>query len=485
MTTGKTTTDDTVGWQKGPMDRGTVTLIWGCVTTIFACSWTILHLNVPALTDSAWTRILRKTKWMAITIIFPEFILSKAICDLRLALQELCEFDEYLQSDDNKVKWRASYDMEGRSWEDEWSWKVEYPRHARLIYRLLFLKPPVQNLGETLPSPSQAESVGMESNTLHNNEGEQEQGEREQLEPVEEETCSPQHPKTGSTRDLEAQGSIRGSSDHGRDPTPSDRSVRSLGRKIDSTHPKKVSRLQRRNQVWTVVHSYFAQMGGLVYIDKFDMTIREHDYQKAHKHSVLTASKLTTRYIWPNTHPLQHLVLGKHDIEDKSKADSFVKSIAVLQITWLIFNVIARAIKKLPITQIEIATIAFAVMAIFTYAINWWKPKDVSQPIRLLPSLLGRSRKSDLMQSFMTRLRQPHQAAKDSQEISEFRRVPNDWPALHRLELSVSNEDRTASLESSKLTVSYFTWNSSGTKYGHEILKNLLRCKEAHDSVFE
>lgn len=140
MATANTTTDDTVGWQTGPEDRGTVILIWGCVTTIFACSWTILHLNVPALTDSAWTKLLRKTKWMFITIIFPEFILSKAICDLRLALRELGEFDEYLRSYGDEVRWK----MQGPSGEDEWDWRVGYPRHVRWLYRLLFLNPPLE-----------------------------------------------------------------------------------------------------------------------------------------------------------------------------------------------------------------------------------------------------------------------------------------------------------------------------------------------------
>ena len=180
-----------------------------------------------------------------------------------------------------------------------------------------------------------------------------------------------------------------------------------------------------RTQTWTIVHSYFAQMGGLAYMDRAD-----------ERYLVLTASKLTPRYRWTSlhTHPMKQLILGREDIEDKSKADLFVKSIAVLQIVWLVLNVIARAIKELPITQLEIATIAFAVMAILTYAINWWKPKDVSKPIRLLHTGSGMSRHrirssdevADLMQCFMVRLRRPHKAAKASREMPDIQRVPND-----------------------------------------------------------
>lgn len=366
---------------------------------------------------------------MAITIVFPEFILSKAICDLRLALRELREFDEQLQSNENDVKWKTSSASGFISWAYEWNWRVEYPRYAKLIYRLLVLEPPLQVLDEGLSSSNEAESEGMELTTLHNNEEEQEQGEREQQEQVEEEVSSPRDPATSSGQELEAQGSSHDSIDRVRDPTPSNKSARS-GREIDSTQSIETSHLVQETQVWTVVHSYFAQMGGLAYMDRWDVNCDAHT--KVHRYFVLTASKLSTRYKWHafNTHPLQNLVLGKDDIEDKSKADSFVKSIAVFQIASLVLNVIARAIKRLPITQLEIATIAFAFMAILTYATNWWKPKDVSRPIRLLQPGSGRGRAAngkELMQSFMIRLRRPHKAEENSREIPNIERVPNDW----------------------------------------------------------
>jgi hypothetical protein len=101
------------GWEAGPTSRGTLSLLWGCLLTIFACTWTVLHLNVPGLEDGMWWK-LRKIKWMAITILFPEFILSKAVCDLRLAICELHEFDIYLQVDertnrDTRRHWRVKY----------------------------------------------------------------------------------------------------------------------------------------------------------------------------------------------------------------------------------------------------------------------------------------------------------------------------------------------------------------------------------------
>ncbi|KAH7631476.1 hypothetical protein B0T09DRAFT_250140, partial [Sordaria sp. MPI-SDFR-AT-0083] len=63
-----------------------------------------------------------------------------------------------------------------------------------------------------------------------------------------------------------------------------------------------------------------------------------------------------------------------NDIKDKSKADWIVKTIAVIQITRLIFDLITRGIGGQSVTQLEIATVSFSGFAIFTHFANWWKP---------------------------------------------------------------------------------------------------------------
>jgi hypothetical protein len=37
----------------------------------------------------------------------------------------------------------------------------------------------------------------------------------------------------------------------------------------------------------------------------------------------------------------------------------------------------------MPVSQLEVATLAFAISAISTYLINWWRPKDVLEPAKL------------------------------------------------------------------------------------------------------
>lgn len=77
------------------------------------------------------------------------------------------------------------------------------------------------------------------------------------------------------------------------------------------------------------------------------------------------------------------LNLTEEEIEDKSKGDVLTKGLIVLQTSWFILQLVARAIEHLPITELEVATLAFAILNGATYAIWWNKPLDVQCPVIL------------------------------------------------------------------------------------------------------
>jgi hypothetical protein len=79
---------------------------------------------------------------------------------------------------------------------------------------------------------------------------------------------------------------------------------------------------------------------------------------------------------------LPHIIL--EEINDKSKSDSLVRAITVVQIIWIIIQIIARAFRSLEISQLEVAVITFAICAIIIYGINWEKPKNVQVPITII-----------------------------------------------------------------------------------------------------
>jgi len=69
--------------------------------------------------------------------------------------------------------------------------------------------------------------------------------------------------------------------------------------------------------------------------------------------------------------------ITEKEIQDRSKADIFSKGIVLLQTTWFIIQCISRFATKLAVTELEVVTLAFAVLNGFTYWLWWDKPSDV------------------------------------------------------------------------------------------------------------
>ena len=63
------------GWVSQPSDRGTVDIIWSCVSTLLVCVYAMLHLNVPARTDGWWRLFFRKCWWLFLAIAAPELVM--------------------------------------------------------------------------------------------------------------------------------------------------------------------------------------------------------------------------------------------------------------------------------------------------------------------------------------------------------------------------------------------------------------------------
>ncbi|KAI1151823.1 hypothetical protein F4825DRAFT_462315 [Nemania diffusa] len=295
--------NSTVGWQAGPTERGTLSLVYSCLITIFACTWTVLHLNVPKVDDGLWKLAFRKAKWMAITILFPEFIFSKAICDLRQALYDLREFD-------------------------------------------------------IIQARGQQEHAG----------------------------------ETEMSR-------LRGGATEGEDNNLSGRS---------SSSQEEIPRVHKP-QHWTITHAHLANMGG-----KY----------------ALTGSFLGSHYTWDNAHPLHGLILDEEDINDKSKVDSLLRALTVLQALWVILTAIVRGANGLPVSQLEIATSAFSLSAAATYAASWWKPKDVSRPLQLQEPtdwpLITPDSTYIIVQRFVLRLTSLF-VAHHARFVTPPLRIPNDF----------------------------------------------------------
>jgi hypothetical protein len=163
---------------------------------------------------------------------------------------------------------------------------------------------------------------------------------------------------------------------------------------------------------WTLTHSYYANIGGFVvqsgppedshtetYISskgfRVTTTIRgtPRHGNKANRNSLpsmIFGSEgkisyhnpyhLTGRQIWQlrKKDILPSLPqISEAELQDRSKSDAFVKAIALFQILWAIVQIIVRTARKLTISQLELAVIAFAACAVVIYGLHWSKPKSV------------------------------------------------------------------------------------------------------------
>lgn len=73
------------------------------------------------------------------------------------------------------------------------------------------------------------------------------------------------------------------------------------------------------------------------------------------------------------------------EINDRNKGDVMIKLLALVQVCWLIVQLIGRASLGQESSQLEVMTLAYAVCSAITYLALFPKPRDISTPI-MVPS---------------------------------------------------------------------------------------------------
>lgn len=116
---------------------------------------------------------------------------------------------------------------------------------------------------------------------------------------------------------------------------------------------------------WTLKLSVFARMKGFTLEDGDGIESGRELFRRGAKLDVQTCRRL------------------QDDIADKSKADILTKSIAIIQITRFLLEIIARAAYSLPISPLEYFTCAQVFCALLMYIFWIDKPHGVQQKIRL------------------------------------------------------------------------------------------------------
>jgi hypothetical protein len=101
-----------------PDSRSTLDILWGSLFTVFACTWTIQHPNVPEQRDGrspGWKGDIRwglKGLWATIklacfTVVAPEIIITVATTDLLIARKRCLDIST--EFEDDNVPWTLSH----------------------------------------------------------------------------------------------------------------------------------------------------------------------------------------------------------------------------------------------------------------------------------------------------------------------------------------------------------------------------------------
>ncbi|KAG1717708.1 hypothetical protein EDB19DRAFT_1889306, partial [Suillus lakei] len=119
------------------------------------------------------------------------------------------------------------------------------------------------------------------------------------------------------------------------------------------------------NSGWTMTHGFFAWMGGfMLYVD-------------GEPRGTLHPLELL-QFVRKGSVDMP--VISQKEIEDRSKGDGLSKCIALFQLAWFFVQLVARYVQNLPITLLEIDTLAVAALTCVAYGLWWKKPKDVRYP---------------------------------------------------------------------------------------------------------
>ncbi|KIX01216.1 uncharacterized protein Z518_08941 [Rhinocladiella mackenziei CBS 650.93] len=68
-----------VGFTSSPHQRGTLDIIWSCLFTVFICTWTVVHPNIPPRRSPWWHRLLDRLIELVLAAVAPELILAVAV----------------------------------------------------------------------------------------------------------------------------------------------------------------------------------------------------------------------------------------------------------------------------------------------------------------------------------------------------------------------------------------------------------------------
>lgn len=132
------------------------------------------------------------------------------------------------------------------------------------------------------------------------------------------------------------------------------------------------------------MHGFFALMGGFMLFDG-DKAIRilrpdELRALKGAHNGFVRTSRDENLLLNTTREETEFPHITKKDIEDRSQGDLLSKAVLCIQTAWFILKLIGRSLEHLPITELELVTLAFVSLNITIYFFGGKSPSTCKSP---------------------------------------------------------------------------------------------------------
>jgi hypothetical protein len=365
-----TANDNRVGWVSSSSGRSTSDILWSCFSILLVCTYKCIHFNVPSQNESEaglfkwygvylpekllWRKWLKKVAWIMFIVLMPELGVAMAV-------------DQYLLARACRHNWEQK-NQEGRELE------VNLVEEGTKDVEMTKIEEKVDEGERQKITNTHALFANMGGFTLRifalfppeRDHTQKEQISKDDISPV----SPPEQDHSQSDQNLR---------DHipSRDGNPSVIDEASATVKEVSVPVRDWRDL---GQYSHILQSSYGLTSGLGYCSLMPYPFLLTDLLT--QLSFFLYSRLIIRIQLTNTewslNTFPNLKLpSKKEINELSKADAFTKAFACIQSGWLIIQSIVRISVGLPITQLELATMAFVVCALIMYLLWWAKPFGV------------------------------------------------------------------------------------------------------------
>ena len=139
---------------------------------------------------------------------------------------------------------------------------------------------------------------------------------------------------------------------------------------------------------WSTTHGFFVIMGGFHLFQRSSREVRGNYLAILHEddnplHPLDSFDFFREHEDRTDIDFTSFMVPTEEEIKDRGKSDWLAKPLVLIQTSWFVTQCTARAIEHLPITHLEIVTLAYAAMNFVIYIFWWNKPLNVNRPVRV------------------------------------------------------------------------------------------------------